>query len=826
MVIPIATATIGSSTGVVTGVAPGIATVTYSLGSGCTISSAFTVNSLPLAISGTPQVCVGQTTHLADATPGGTWSSSNPAVATVTPGTGIVTGISSGTSTISYTIGSGCAATVIVTVNPLPPAITGASGICAGLTTTLSDAAPGGTWSSSNPAAAIIGTSSGIVTAIGAGTSIISYVLPTGCATSISFAVNAAPVAITGVASMCIGASTTLSDITTGGTWSSTDPAVATIGSAGIVTSVSIGNTTVSYTAGGCAATIVVTVNSLPGIIAGTPVVCVGATTTLSDLPAGGTWSCATPAIATVGSTTGVVTGVSAGTGTITYSLGVGCTVTSIVTVNPLPAGIAGVAHVCMGSTTTLSDATPGGVWSSSNTAIATIGTSGVVSGVTGGVATIRYTIGTGCAATLSMNVIVVPAITLPDMCAWYDTITVHNADTTGTYTSFSATVDNLGGGNALVMSHAPGTAILYYTIPSGCVASKSIIVNPLPAPITGITQLCTGLTTTLSNISTGGVWSSGNMLIATVGSITGVVTGMSTGATRITYTLPTGCKTDTTVTVNSLPSVISGASFVCAGSTTLYSDTATGGTWSSSNTAVATAGTGGVISGITSGSATITYTLGAACMATKLVAVKPLPAVYSITGGGSYCAGGAGLDLGLSGSDTGVSYQLFNGSLPVGSAISGTGLSLDHGMETAAGTYKFVATNTTSSCSIYMTDSASIVVIPTVTPLVNIISGLGDTICAGTFNTFNAAVVNGGTSPAYQWEVNSVNTGVLSASYSYTPMNGDIVKVTVVSNAVCATPDTASSNIEMTVEQVLVPVVICRIYIVNSWYKYRCRSE
>jgi trimeric autotransporter adhesin len=808
-IVPIAIATIGSSTGVVTGITPGTATVTYSLGSGCTISSSFTVNPLPLPIGGTPQVCVGSTTHLTDATPGGSWISSNSAVATVAPGTGIVTGITAGTATISYTVGSGCATTVIITVNPLPPAITGAGGICAGLTTTLSDAAPGGTWSSSNPAVAIIGTSSGVISALGAGTSIISYTLPTGCATSTSFAVNAAPASITGIASMCIGASSTLSDVTPGGTWSSTDPVVATIGSTGIVTSVSIGNATISYSAGGCAATVVVTVNSLPGAISGVPVVCVGATTTLSDLPAGGTWSSTTPAIATVGSTSGIVTGVSAGAGIITYSLGVGCTVATTITVNPLPDGIAGAAHICLGSTTTLSDATPGGVWSSGNTAIATIGTSGVVSGVSNGIATISYTIGTGCSATLPMNVISVPAITVPDMCAWYDTITVHNADTTGSYTSFSATVTNLGGGNALVMSHAPGTAILYYTVPTGCIATKTFTVNPLPAPITGNTQLCIGLTTTLSNISTGGAWSSGNILVAAVGSATGVVTGMSAGATRITYTLPTGCKTDTTVAVHSLPSVISGADFVCAGSTTLYSDTASGGTWSSSNTAVATAGTSGVIFGVASGNAMITYTLGAACMAARSISVKPLPATYAITGGGSYCAGGVGLDLGLSGSDTGVSYQLFNGSSPVGSAMTGTGSALDHGMETAAGDYKFIATNTGSSCTANMMDSATIVVIPTVIPSVALTSTMGDTLCAGTASTFNTSVVNGGSSPVYQWEVNGVNTGVLSASYSYTPANGDVVKVIVSSNAACALPDTASDNIAMTVEQVLIPVVV-----------------
>lgn len=54
--------------------------------------------------------------------PGGTWSSSNTAVATIGETTGILTAVSAGTTIISYTYGSGCLATKTVTVNPPPPA--------------------------------------------------------------------------------------------------------------------------------------------------------------------------------------------------------------------------------------------------------------------------------------------------------------------------------------------------------------------------------------------------------------------------------------------------------------------------------------------------------------------------------------------------------------------------------------------------------------------------------------------------------------------------------------------------------------------------------
>ncbi len=70
------------------------------------------------------------------------------------------------------------------------------------------------------------------------------------------------------------------------------------------------------------------------GPITGTPVVCQFATTALSDTTAGGTWSSSTTSVATVSS--GIVSGVSAGTSTITYTAGLSY-VTITVTVNPQP---------------------------------------------------------------------------------------------------------------------------------------------------------------------------------------------------------------------------------------------------------------------------------------------------------------------------------------------------------------------------------------------------------------------------------------------------------------------------------------------------------
>lgn len=70
------------------------------------------------------------------------------------------------------------------------------------------------------------------------------------------------------------------------------------------------------------------------------------------------------------------------------------------------------------------------------------------------------------------------------------------------------------------------------------------------PPPISGVTSVCVGNTTTLSSSVTGGTWSPGaGTSIATV-SGTGVVTGVAAGTAGITYSLPGGCTSIETVTV------------------------------------------------------------------------------------------------------------------------------------------------------------------------------------------------------------------------------------------------------------------------------------
>jgi len=116
----VSVAAIGTASGIATGLTTGTTTITYTNTYGCIATKTISVVSAPAAITGSTDVCVGSTTTLADATTGGTWSSSAAGVATVDATTGVVTGVAAGTTTITYTLSSGCYVTHAITVDPLP----------------------------------------------------------------------------------------------------------------------------------------------------------------------------------------------------------------------------------------------------------------------------------------------------------------------------------------------------------------------------------------------------------------------------------------------------------------------------------------------------------------------------------------------------------------------------------------------------------------------------------------------------------------------------------------------------------------------------------
>ena len=391
--------------------------------------------------------------------------------------------------------------------------------------------------------------------------------------------------------------------------------------------------------------------------ITGTRNICVGSTNVpFTDVGSGiaHPWSASNTKI-TIDAGTGIVTGNSTGQCTIIYTLtsGLGTagngTDTFLVTIGtppPAPAAITGNNTVCLvGSTLTLKDATMGGVWSVEDPTKVSFSTGDTTN--TGGVESIVlhpaalghtnvfFTVSSACGATNSeIGVTVIdkpaapPAITgTTNVCNGFTTH-LSNTVSGGVWSIASGTGSGTISTGGTVTGTAAGTATAKYTVSNSCgsnyITTPVTIESPLAAPasIGGYTgALCAGTTIALTDATVGGVWSTNNPSVANVDA-SGNLTANQQGAATISYTTSNSCGsigTSLVVTVNSVQAVtpdgINGPSSMCdGGSIILLTDNTKGGTWVSSNTAVATVtkldSNTVAVTSVAAGSTVISYTI------------------------------------------------------------------------------------------------------------------------------------------------------------------------------------------------------------------------
>jgi len=175
-------------------------------------------------------------------------------------------------------------------------------------------------------------------------------------------------------------------------------------------------------------------------------------------------------------------------------------------------------------------------------------------------------------------------------------------------------------------------------------------------------------------------------------------------------------------------------------------------------------------------------------------VTINPLPTAFLGVGSGSYCAGGSGMVVGLNGSQVGVNYTLWSGLTPVSVTIPGTGYPISFGLQTLAGYYWVIAENVTTHCVTAMFDCVYITIDPQVPAEIEI-EPSANPVMAGVPVTFTATPNNEGPNPVYQWMVNGFNVGANQATFTYVPVNYDVVTCLLVSNLPCVSNNPALSN-------------------------------
>ena len=818
-------ATVNPVTGEVTGVTAGVDTIRYRITGSCGSDSAsYTITINPVPHAGT----VGSATSLAvggnatlNATGGSgfatsSWYTVTGHISTNTPAltSVIVHGVSSGADTVIYVVasGTGCGTdTVRYPMSVCPPPVAGTitasapSPYCIGATpnfdTTGSDG--GGIWASTNPAIASI-NAAGVAAIHSSGTDTIFYYINNACgADTARMTIVVTPAAsagtITGQVAICQNTSTPAYTTTvSGGSWFTTNSAIATVNASGVVTAPVTASTTndtvtVFYVvSNGCGSDTAAQLDTVKpranaGVIAGPDSVCSGATINLTvsgNVENSHSWTSTTGTSAGI-SPTGVVSGILGGTSSIiVYTATNTCntdTAQHLVTVNATPDSgtVSGLTAVCVNSTITLTDAGASGpgTWSSSNTGVATVSATGVVTGVSattgGGTAIISYTVSSfSCGTSTDTQMITVNPLPHAGTIGSFDSVCVgaqqplfatSSVETSYAWHSSVTTVATIDAVTGIVTGVDSGTTIIRYVATNSCGSDSSsytFYVNPLPlvGTISGLTTVCRAATPiTFTGSVPNGTWTTSNTSISSIDPSTGSLTATAAGNTTISYTMgSTHCLTHTEIsplTITDTPVVasITGASIVCvAGPNITLADVTLGTShiWTASNGHATVGGTTGIVHAVSAGIDTIKYSVTNTCgtsYKTVAITVNPQPSYGTLTSNARVCIGDT-----ITLKAVGAVFSPGGFTWPVISGTSAGTIQIDDTTQKvygiAAGGEAFVVSATVTGCGTVTSPLSPPYVILVDSPLqLTAITVQHDTLCIGSTDSVHIGGGNGG---------------------------------------------------------------------------------
>ncbi|MGN6645309.1 MAG: gliding motility-associated C-terminal domain-containing protein [Cytophaga sp.] len=784
----------GATTQNISGLAAGTYTVVFKDNNGCSGSASATVNPAPAAVTATATptqiTCNGGTGSITLTPAGGTapygnfvWS--NGAT------TQNISGLAAGTYTVTFKDNNGCSGSASATINPAPPAVTATATptqiTCNGGTGSITLTPSGGTAPYSN----YIWSNGAItqnISGLAAGTYTVTFKDNNGCTGTASATINPAPAAITATATptqiSCNGGTGNITLTPSGGT----PPYSNFVWSNGATTQNISGLTAGTYTvtfkdSKGCTGSASATINPAPAAITATAtptqITCNSGTGSITLTPAGGTapysnyiWS--------NGATTQNISGLAAGTYTVTFKDNNGCSGSASATINPGPTAVTATAIptqiTCNGGTGSITLTPSGGTAPYSNYLWSNGATTQNISGLTAGTYTVTFKDNNGCTGTASATINPAPAVVIAT--ATPTQITCNGANNgsialtpsggTAPYSNYiwsnGATTQNISG-------LAPGTYIVTFKDSKGCTGSASATINPAPAAVTATatpTQIsCSSGTGSITLTPAGGTAPYSNYLWSN-GATTQNISGLAPGTYTVTFKDSKGCTGSASATINPAPAAVTATAtpiqITCNGGTGSITLTPTGGTAPYSNFVWSNGATTQNISGLTAGTYTVTFKDNGGCNGSASATINPAPAAITATGvpTSPSCKGVTGGSIVLTPG---------GGTAPYKSYAWSDGSTSKDLMNVPAGTYTVVITDNnnciSAPISFIITDGIAITGTATANPT---------TICSGDISTVTAAIDPAYTPAPNPYSFNGGTTFQNSPTFTTPSIAGDTI--------------------------------------------------